>query len=421
MALPVIRTESLSKRFRISTRRERHPTLRDAVSAWPSRAARHVRHLRGAIREDVDQTIWALRDVSLEIHQGETVGLIGRNGAGKTTLLKIISRITEPTEGRVLLRGRIGSLLEVGTGFHPELTGRENIYLSGSILGLRRGEIDRRFDDIVEFSEVERFLDMPIKRYSTGMQVRLAFSVAAHLEPEILLVDEVLAVGDVAFQRKCLGRMGDVAREGRTVVFVSHSMAVVQALCQRGVVLEHGRVVQDASIATATDTYLRGFQQALSEDLRERRDRAGWRNIIVERIEISGPSDNGHPTPLVTGQPARFVFYMTDRRPSMALTFTILNSLGHPVARLSSSVGSPDDARGAESLSRFVCELDDLLLLPGRYRIDLELKARGVVQDSIEAAAMFDVEDGTVDGRPVSASENRGDVVLRHRWSTPPD
>jgi lipopolysaccharide transport system ATP-binding protein len=267
---------------------------------------------------------------------------------------------------------------------------------------------------------VEKFLDTPIKRYSSGMQVRLAFSVAAHLEPEILLVDEVLAVGDVAFQRKCLGRMDEVAREGRTVVFVSHNMAVVQALCRRGIVLEHGGVVEDAPISAAIDTYLRGLEQALSQDLRDRRDRGGWKNILVERVEVSGPSENGHSTPLVTGQPARFTFYTTESRPSMALTFTVLNHLGQPVARLSSSVGGPDDQRGAESENRFVCELDDLLLVPGRYRIDVELQARGVVQDSIETAAMFDVEDGTIDGRPVSGATSRGDVVLRHRWSTPP-
>jgi lipopolysaccharide transport system ATP-binding protein len=419
MARVVIRTEQLSKQFRIGLALERHPTLRDAVASWPRRVLGHVRSLSGTLGDDGDGTIWALRDVSLDIERGETVGLIGRNGAGKTTLLKLISRITEPTDGRVLLKGRVGSLLEVGTGFHPELTGRENVYLSGSILGLRRTEIDQRFDEIVEFSEVEKFLDMPIKRYSSGMQVRLAFSVAAHLDPEILLVDEVLAVGDVAFQRKCLGRMSEVAREGRTVVFVSHNMAVVQALCRRGVVLERGRVVHDGPIAGAVETYLRGLEQAMSQDLSERRDRGGWRNIIVERVEISGSSENGRPRPLVTGQPARFVFYMTESRPSMTLTFTILNNLGHPVARLSSSTGSPHDRRGAESANRFVCEFDDLLLAPGRYRLDLELRARGVLQDAIEAATMFDVEEGTIDGRPVSAGEGRGDVVFRHRWSTP--
>jgi lipopolysaccharide transport system ATP-binding protein len=210
-----IRAESLSKRYRIGLAQGRHDTLRDTLAAGLSRLRRPSEEARRAAE------IWALRDVSFEVRQGEVVGIIGRNGAGKSTLLKILSRITEPTAGRAHIHGRVGSLLEVGTGFHPELTGRENIFLNGAILGMRRHEIERKFDEIVDFAEIERFLDTPVKRYSSGMYVRLAFAVAAHLEPEILLVDEVLAVGDAAFQKKCLGKMGDVAREGRTVLFVS--------------------------------------------------------------------------------------------------------------------------------------------------------------------------------------------------------
>ena len=207
--------------------------------------------------------------------EGDLLALIGRNGAGKSTLLKIFARITEPTSGQARIRGRLGSLLEVGTGFHGELTGRENIYLNGAILGMRRREIDRRFDEIVDFSEVERFLDTPIKRYSSGMTVRLAFAVAAHLEPEILLVDEVLAVGDVAFQRKCIGKMSAVASEGRTVVFVSHNMAIIQALCKRGVLLEQGQVVADAPIEEAVTAYLRSVESNASSELFDRGDRRG--------------------------------------------------------------------------------------------------------------------------------------------------
>jgi lipopolysaccharide transport system ATP-binding protein len=199
---------------------------------------------------------WALKDVNFEVKRGEVVGVIGRNGAGKSTLLKILSRITEPTEGRINLHGRVGSLLEVGTGFHPELTGRENIYLNGAILGMKRAEIRRKFDEIVEFSEVARFLDTPVKHYSSGMHMRLAFSVAAHLEPEILLVDEVLAVGDAEFQKKCLNKMGEVAQEGRTVLFVSHNMSAVQRLCSRGIVLEGGRIAFDGTAPEAVSRYL---------------------------------------------------------------------------------------------------------------------------------------------------------------------
>ncbi len=206
-----------------------------------------------------------MKDVSFEVHKGEVVGIIGRNGAGKSTLLKILSRITEPTTGRAVIHGRVGSLLEVGTGFHPELTGRENIYLNGAILGMRRAEIDRRFDEIVAFSEIERFLDTPVKRYSSGMYVRLAFAVAAHLEPEVLIVDEVLAVGDAAFQKKCLGKMGDVAGEGRTVIFVSHNMAAIARLCRRALLLEDGAVRYEGYSEEATAQYLANGSTSRSE------------------------------------------------------------------------------------------------------------------------------------------------------------
>jgi homopolymeric O-antigen transport system ATP-binding protein len=417
MGRVVIRTDELSKQYRLGVHAEKHPTLRDAMAAWPRRALLRARSLRGS-DGDGRGTLWALRAVSIDVEQGDIVGLIGRNGAGKTTLLKLLSRITEPTSGRVLLKGRVGSLLEVGTGFHPELTGRENVYLSGSILGLRRAEIDRRFEEIVAFSEVEKFLDTPIKRYSSGMQVRLAFAVAAHLDPEILLVDEVLAVGDVAFQRKCLGRMGDVAREGRTIVFVSHNMAVIQALCRRGIVLEDGQVTMDGTIGTAVEAYLRSMEASMSQDLRQRTDRSGWKEILVERVEISRSGSDGEGT-LVTGKPARFVFHTTGTRPSMACSLTILNDLGSPVAELSSSVGGSEDAVDPELERAFVCEIDDLSLVPGRYRLDVELTARGVIQDKIEGATTFDVEEGTIDGRPVSAEGTRGNVAFRHRWVSP--
>jgi len=246
----VVRAEGVGKRYRLG-QREPYRALRDVLAGIASAPARRLRR-----SGEAPQEIWALDDVSFELGRGGVLGLIGANGAGKSTLLKILSRITDPTRGRVVLRGRVGSLLEVGTGFHPELTGRENIMLNGTILGMRRSEIVARFDEIVEFSGVERFLDTPVKRYSSGMQVRLAFAVAAHLEPEILLVDEVLAVGDIEFQQKCLGKMRDVTREGRTVVFVSHNLAAVRALCQRALVLDKGRLVFDGPTEEAVHHYL---------------------------------------------------------------------------------------------------------------------------------------------------------------------
>jgi lipopolysaccharide transport system ATP-binding protein len=254
-----IRVEGLSKRYRIVAAQQRHDTLRDQIAdAFTVPFRRIAAAARGqpfAVRGQ-DETIWALKNVSFEVKRGEVVGIIGRNGAGKTTLLKILSRITEPTEGYADIHGRVGSLLEVGTGFHPELTGRENIYLNGAILGMKRAEIERKFDEIVAFSEVEKFIDTPVKHYSSGMHVRLAFAVAAHLEPEILLVDEVLAVGDAAFQKKCLGKMGDVAREGRTVLFVSHNMAAIRQLCETGILLRSGAMAYYGDVSECVATYL---------------------------------------------------------------------------------------------------------------------------------------------------------------------
>lgn len=258
MSETAIRVEGLAKCYRIARALGKQPyrTLQEDVIALPRNLWK-----RALGRSDTMETFWALEDVSFEVTQGEVVGIIGRNGAGKSTLLKILSRITNPTRGRADIYGRVGALLEVGTGFHQELTGRENIFLSGAILGMRKSEIARQFDAIVDFAEVEQFIDMPAKRYSSGMYMRLAFAVAAHLEPEILLVDEVLAVGDAAFQKKCLGKMEDVAVDGRTVFFVSHNTQAVRQLCGRGILLEHGRVVADGP----TDSTLTVYNQRLRE------------------------------------------------------------------------------------------------------------------------------------------------------------
>ena len=253
---PVVRVEQLSKRYTIGAR-ARAGTLRDALMGL---ARAPLSAFRRGTRDDPESTLWALKDVNFEIAQGDVVGFVGHNGAGKSTLLKVLSRIVAPTAGRVQLRGRVGSLLEVGTGFHPELTGRENIYLNGAVLGMRRREIESRFDEIVAFAEIDRFLDTPVKRYSSGMYTRLAFAVAAHMEPEVLIVDEVLAVGDVQFQKKCMGKMGDVARQGRTVLFVSHNMQAVSNLCTRALLLKAGQVVFEGSALDTIAEYHKFYQ-----------------------------------------------------------------------------------------------------------------------------------------------------------------
>ena len=406
----VIRAERLSKRYRLGSR-ERHPTLRFAIANAASSILR-----RGARQDSGPDTIWALDDVSFEIPAGDVVGIIGRNGAGKSTLLKILSRITEPTRGWAEIRGRVGSLLEIGIGFHPELTGRENVYLYGAILGMRKAEIDRRFDEIVEFAEIERFLDTPVKRYSSGMLVRIAFAVAAHLDTEIMLVDEVLAVGDVAFQRKCLGKMGSVAGEGRTVLFVSHNMAVIQALCRRGIFIQEGRVATDDRIDVAVADYLRSLETLVSDDLLTRRDRGGYQDIQLAGIEITGA--DGART-LATGAPARFVFHLTRSHPRLSCSFTVFNSLGQPVATLSSAAAAPADAVDGSGAAVAVCEVDELPLVAGRYRVDVQVRDHAHLQDSLEAAAMFDVEQGVMAGRPVAREDGAGDIAIRHRWTLP--
>jgi lipopolysaccharide transport system ATP-binding protein len=258
---PIIRVDNLGKEYRIGGPRAPYKTLRESISEAVRKPLSWLR----TQRKFPDSTFWALKDVNFEIMPGEVVGIIGRNGAGKSTLLKVLSRITEPTNGQVELYGRVGSLLEVGTGFHPELTGRENIYLNGTILGMRRAEIARLFDEIVAFAEVEQFLDTPVKRYSSGMYVRLAFSVAAHMETEILFIDEVLAVGDTAFQKKCLGKLGDAALLGRTVLFVSHNISTILRLCQRAILLDKGRVVADGLATKVATEHVHAAQMLTAE------------------------------------------------------------------------------------------------------------------------------------------------------------
>jgi len=255
---PAISVRGLGKHYVLGGAERADESFREMLTGALIEPFRRLRRLRGERSED--EGFWALKDIDFDVHPGDVVGVIGRNGAGKSTLLKVLSRITDPSEGRVEIRGRVSSLLEVGTGFHPELTGRENIFLNGAILGMSRFEIQKKFDEIVAFAEVEKFLDTPVKRYSSGMYVRLAFAVAAHLEPEILIVDEVLAVGDAAFQKKCLGKMGDVSKEGRTVLFVSHNMGAVRTLCSRAILLNKGSLVVDTKTDLAVDEYLSAGQ-----------------------------------------------------------------------------------------------------------------------------------------------------------------
>lgn len=418
MSYTAIKTDGLSKSYKLGISHQGYGTLRDSLVNGVKSAGR-LATLRKPERPEFDY-LWALKEVSVGIESGEAIGLIGHNGAGKSTLLKILSRIAEPTEGWAEVRGRVGSLLEVGTGFHPELTGRENVFLNGAILGMRRAEIRKRFDEIVEFADVARFLDTPVKRYSSGMSVRLAFAVAAHLEPEILLVDEVLAVGDAAFQRKSMGKMSEVAKAGSTVIFVSHNLATIQALCTRAVLLERGGVIADGPVQETVNEYLRGMERAATDDLLTRTDRDGhgWEESLVKRLAVYD-AISGEGDVVVGGRPVRIEVDVTERLPMLECQLTILNSLGHPITTLDSELSAPADVRDPELGTRIECEIGSLPLLPGRYRVDVVLKGREEVQDGLQAAAYFDVEPGVVDGRPMEATGSDGDVVLSQRWRLP--
>jgi lipopolysaccharide transport system ATP-binding protein len=413
-----IRVENLGKQYRIGSKQERYRTLRDALvdaAAAPFRRLASV--VRGQSSAAMNEVIWALKDVSFEVKRGEAVGIIGRNGAGKSTLLKILSRITEPTTGWAEIHGRVGSLLEVGTGFHPELTGRDNIYLNGTILGMKRTEIEKKFDEIVAFAEVEKFIDTPVKHYSSGMYVRLAFAVAAYLEPEILLVDEVLAVGDAAFQKKCLGKMENVAKEGRTVLFVSHNMGTVQMLCCRGVLLNNGIVVLNDDIERVIADYLRDMEVKSLCKLADRRDRGGKGEAKLIDLDIL--ANRTGSTVLAAGSFARFVFHVDSMCPGMSCHFTVYNSLGYQVANFDSAVHGLEDIHDVQLGTKFICDIEELNLVPGRYRINAALFSGGEMQDHVEAVAVFDVEQGVIRGRPINKPIGHGSAYLPHRWYTP--
>lgn len=422
MSDTVIRVENLGKKYVLShqDKQSNYKSFRDVLSKGTKNLFASISPVRKADlngHQPSKEEFWALNDVSFEIKQGERVGIIGRNGAGKSTLLKILSRITEPTKGRIQIKGRVASLLEVGTGFHPELTGRENIFLNGAILGMSKAEIKHKFDEIVAFAEIEQFLDTPVKRYSSGMYVRLAFAVAAHLEPEILIVDEVLAVGDVQFQKKCIGKMEDVGKEGRSILFVSHNLGIVQNLCSRGILLGRGTVLADDTASAVVSSYLQTLDQEASLDLADRIERKGKGQIRLTQIEVSTSKSFVSPA-LITGQPALFTFYVTAVKPGLSCSFTIYDQYGQAVSNFNSSAHSQEDQSDPTS-NRFTCVIDELLLKPGRYRINVALMQGNELQDHVEGAAFLNVEGGQLRGRTVNSDSRYGTIALPHCWCLP--
>lgn len=362
----------------------------------------------------------ALQDISFSVPEGQAVGIIGKNGAGKSTLLKVLSRITTPTTGSIGVRGRLSALLEVGTGFHQDLTGRENVYLNGSILGMTKGDVDERFDDIVRFAEVERFLDTPIKRYSSGMRLRLGFAVAAHLDPDVLLVDEVLAVGDASFQKKCLGQMDELRRGERTILFVSHNMAAVETLCSRAIWIDAGRVREDGPAPEVISNYLSSYggTEGSQQDLGDVTDRTGLGNIRFTGIEYVNAA--GEPTDLIRSGDrvtVRLHYKATERIVEPHFGFEIHSQLGTLITETSTwstnaEVPNIDPGEGSLELT-----IDSLSLMPGRYRVSLWISSIGGIDyDIVPHCSLFDVETSDVFGSGRGADQRFGLVYFPSQW-----
>jgi lipopolysaccharide transport system ATP-binding protein len=423
----IIAAENLSKSYLVghqSAQRESYTALRDVVAREARNFARKAVDAvcgRQIVQGDVVEEFWALRDVSFEVKQGEVLGIIGRNGAGKSTLLKILSRITEPVCGRAILRGRVASLLEVGTGFHPELTGRENIFLNGAILGMMRAEIKSKFDEIVAFAEVERFIDTPVKRYSSGMYVRLAFAVAAHLEPEILIVDEVLAVGDAEFQKKCLGKMKDVStKQGRTILFVSHNTAAIESMCDSTLLLVEGRLVTQGNTPAVVQEYLRDMSRVSTTPLGERADRSGSGELRFVSVTLEGHSGST-VSAFRCGSEAVLHFRVENQTKDdlrgVRISLGIDNEMSQRVALLDTQLVGPDIAglpRGRSSVRVFIPKM---ALIPGRYRLTIYSTIRGIITDWIKNATVFDVEAGDYYGTGQLPPEGQGMFVMDHHFT----
>jgi len=417
-----IKVENLSKLYRIG-QLVGYKTLRESlmwVATTPLRRLRSTSHEPSAMSHQPN-TIWALKDISFEVKRGEAVGIIGRNGSGKTTLLKILSRITAPTEGYAEVHGRIGSLLEVGTGFHPELTGRENIYLNGAVIGMKKAEVERKFDEIVSFAEIEKFLDTPVKRYSSGMYVRLAFSVAAHLEPEILLVDEVLAVGDAAFQKKCLGKMSNVASEGRTVLFVSHNMAAVLSLCGSGILLEAGEIRGAGSIQHVVDAYLSEAIKLEGEVIfPEDRPRP---HTELKFVAVRILDSDGHPkayVDLLKGFILEIEYEVLQPVRSAEIAFELWNSMGTCVLCSSDLDTNPEDSINTKTPGRYraSCLIEPAYLRPGRYWIDLASNIPNIqVLDQVHSAIALEVVDSGSAESKLSRGR-RGIIAPILKWNS---
>jgi len=414
-----IKAENISKKYIIGHQRnERYATVRDMMMHQLRSLKQRLRHPLSMNREDTDvEEFWALQDINFEIKTGDRVGIIGRNGAGKSTLLKVLSRITDPSSGRITIQGRVASLLEVGTGFHPELTGRENIFLNGAILGMRKNEIKQKFDEIVDFAEVEKFLDTPVKRYSSGMYVRLAFAVAAHLEPEILIVDEVLAVGDTKFQQKCLGKMESVGQEGRTVLFVSHNMGAIKKLCTSGILLETGCMVSSGEISKLITQYTDRYRDEATDlaATNQKLISSGSPEVIIESINIYTPDEM-----VSTGSDTTIVMEYRKLRDisNPAFVISIFTPEGTEVIRLGTMPISGFAIDSLKETGTITLLIRDLPLLAGNYIITIQIAVAGVKLIASYADILtLNVSAADVYNSGHFIGNDKGLIKAKHAWS----
>lgn len=415
MPQTVISVENISKSYILRhQQREKYLALRDVMASAAKSVFSGTKSKPG-MREE----FWALKDVSFDVQQGDRIGIIGRNGAGKSTLLKILSRIVTPTKGRIVIEGRVASLLEVGTGFHPELTGRENIFLNGSILGMSKAEIRSKFDEIVSFAEVEKFLDTPVKRYSSGMYVRLAFAVAAHLEPEILIVDEVLAVGDAEFQKKCLGKMRDVAGQGRTVLFVSHNMAAIQNLCSKAVLLSSGKLEMAGETDKIISAYLSTGYSTNAIPVNQRTDRQGDGRLVFTGVSFHEAATGKGLSEIQSGADVRIRLHYSknaDVLKDVAVTMGINDEMEQRICLLSNDITAQRTELKGNDKGYFEVEITKFPLAPGKYNVTLFCSSGGEITDWIQNAFYFDVCSGDFYGTGKELPGGQGNFLLNYSF-----
>ncbi|MFK7946483.1 MAG: ABC transporter ATP-binding protein [Saprospiraceae bacterium] len=403
---PILNVQNLWKQYKIGGQQVSYLSLRE--------------RLLQPFQRQQTNTFWALQGLNFDVYEGECIGIIGRNGAGKSTLLKVLSQITPPTKGCIKARGRVASLLEVGTGFHPELTGRENVYLNGSILGLKRAEIKAKFDEIIDFSGIEKFLDTPLKHYSSGMRLRLAFSVAAHLEPEILLIDEVLAVGDAEFQKKCLGKMDEVSKSGRTVIFVSHNLGAVRQLCSRGILLNNGSIITDANIDNVINKYLGSYNQTYPS-IKDRKDRKGSLQTIITEIELLEQGEKVYNNSITAGNELTIIItYKSFRKDykqlnNLHIGIAIFNQSNQFVSVLNNKM-SNFSLTNRPLDGKVYCKIEKLPLMGGNFSCRVSLEVNNSLCDYIEDAFYINVLEGDYYLSKNPNVQSRQGVYINQSW-----